>query len=270
MTTGHTEQGCIRGCFQEGVHFASCKHVGSDYVGPFPCKGCAPEPTRKGVLICDGCYRRIRGLLLNAHDLLRRMRSLAAQGKAVAYTPAKVFAVRATSPEPVDADLADALIELPARFAHWGPPNAMVRNLDAWAADEETIIALSAWVVDAHTEDGDGARVWSLADAMGKWGAERRDRHVYPSSPALEDGELVRLPVTEWYDGLLVSKDAAERAGVTESQLRRWVQAEVLTPRARLRDASGVVTRWFRASDVDAAAAKMRARRHAGIKLPSG
>lgn len=249
---------CLRGCMQSDVHFASCNGV-TDTGGV--CAGCAPEPTIEGLVVCGECRRRIRGLLRIAPDLLGRMRALAGHGKAVVYSPVKVFSAAASAPDQVDPDVADALLELGANLTAWhrliDPTN--LNGLDRVLADEDQTVRLAAAVIDRHDPDVDGGRHWSIADAAAKWGVERRDRGTFVYQEKADEIEELITPIHESrHDPLLPSKDAAARAGVTESQLRKWVAAEALVPAARLRDARGVVTRWYRASEVDHAADVMR------------
>lgn len=267
MTTNRSDAGCVRGCVDPGEHFAACPSYG---VEGGECSGCVPAPTHRGTVVCADCYRRVRGILRNTPDLIGRLRSLASQGKAVAYSPVKVPAASATAPDQIGAELLDAILAIEGNLRAWSlhfDPRSL-RGLDEVLTDPDQVPALWDAIVDLHVEDEDGGQHWSVADAMARWGVERRDRdrHVYPVDAAGGDDRVIaRLPVREWYDELLVSKDAARRARVSESQLRRWVQAGVLEPAARLRDGRGVVTRWFHASAVDAAAEVMRARRHAGV-----
>ena len=97
---------CIRGCMQPGIHFATC----TDRVDAGgACTGCAPASPVDGLVVCGECRRRIRGLLRIAPDLLGRLRAMAGHGKAVVYSPVKVFTPASTVPEQVDAAVADAL-----------------------------------------------------------------------------------------------------------------------------------------------------------------
>lgn len=253
--TNPSEVYCIRGCTRPDVHFATCPGQldGS-------CAGCAPEPCESGLVVCADCRRRIRGILRHTPDLLGRMRALAAHGKAVVYAPVKVFAAAgpASAPEPVSADLVDALLEIPTNLRAWSRHFDLVSlaGIDRVLGDVEQTRRLAAAVIDTHAPDEDGGRHWSIADAMGEWGTERRGsgRHVFPGGDA--DGDvLIVTPIAESsFDPLLVSKDAAARVQKSESQLRKWVAAGILEPRAKLRDGRGVVTKWYRASEVDAAA----------------
>lgn len=231
--TDLSELYCIRGCTSE-LHFAACPDQGEGG----GCAGCAPALVVKDLVVCDDCRRRIRGLLRQTPDLLGRMRSLAAHGKAVVYAPVKVFSAAgpASAPEPVDADLVDAMLEISTNLRAWSRYVDMVKldGLDRVLGDVGQTRRLAAAVIDTHDTDEDGGRHWSVADAMGKWGPERRDtgRHVFPGLMADEDAELVATPIPESsFDPLLVSKEAAAHAKVTENRLRKWVAAGELVAR---------------------------------------
>lgn len=278
MTTPHSERGCLRGCVEPGGHFASCESYGA---ADGKCQGCAPAETRRGALICDICYRRIKGLLRDLPDLVGRMRSLADPARAAVFDRVRVSSSSTVAPAPIADDLVDALHAVEQVMDVW---LAYDRDLDWIAAHEHAATWLGQHVLDSHVEV-DGIRGgWSVLDAIRQWGVERRDRQADPLTAATQrtssdrtlsrftDREsdehvIARAPVTEWYDPLLPLKDAAERAEVSQSQLRRWVQSKVLTPATTSRDARGTVTRWFYASAVDAAAETMKARRHAGVAL---
>lgn len=251
-----TDRGCLRGCAVPGEHYASCPSFGPN--GDGSCSGCVLVPARDGVLVCEGCWKRARWLLSNVGDMWGRVRSLADPLKAVVAEPVRSGRVLVEAPAPVGADLLDAVVVLRLAsgvWAGWG------EDVDAMLNDREMVGWVSAVVMDRHPVV-DGVRSgWSVQDAVDQWGVERRDpsRFRFP----VEDEVLSVQPVTEWYDRLLAARDAAKRAGVSERALRRWVEREVLVPAARSRDARGVVTKWFRASEVDAAAAVVRERAEA-------
>lgn len=257
MTTFRSE--CVRGCMQPGVHFASCEDR-ADLGGS--CAGCAPEPTVDGLAVCGECRRRVRGLLRISADLLGRMRSLAAQGKATVYSPVKVFGAPASPPDQVDAELADALIEISGNVAAWSRWIDMrsLDGLDRVLADEAQSLRLFVAVIDRHDVDEHGDRRWSIADAAAKWGVERRDRTTFVYQEDADEVEQLITPIHESrHDPLLTAKDAAKLAQITDRQLRNWVTAGEIEPRATLRDGRGVMMRWYRRSEVEATAERMRA-----------
>ncbi|QYF98921.1 hypothetical protein [Microbacterium sp. PAMC21962] len=212
--------------------------------------------------MCETCRKRIRGLLRIAPDLLGRLRALAGHGKAVVYSPVKTFAAASTAPDQVDAEVADALIEISQNLRDWSRWINMhtLDGVDRILADADQTLRLAAAVIDMHTPDEDGGRHWSIADAASRWGVERRDRSTFVYQDDADDVEILINPIPEpRFDPLLITRDAAKRAQVTERQLRNWVAAGELAPRATLRDGRGVMTRWYRQSEVDATAARMRA-----------
>ena len=147
---------------------------------------------------------------------------------------------------------------------------ATLDGLDRVLSDEMQTVRLADAVIDVHAPDGDGNRNWSVADAASKWGVERRDRGTYVYQEEADTIEELVRPIHERRDDpLLITKEAAARAKVTDRQLRNWVAAGELEPTATLRDGRGVVNRWYRRSEVDETAERMRARRHAGVKMSS-
>jgi len=268
MTTNRSDV-CVRGCIEEGRHFAACPSYGAIGTGePGDCSGCVPSEPYRDLVVCERCRRKVRGMLRNAVDLVGRLESLMAQGKAVAYTPVKVPSQSATAPDPVGAELLDAHTQIVGNLNAWMPlfDWTTLGRLDSVLMDPELIDPLWAMVLDTHLVDAHGDRAtWSLADAAMRWGIERRDRHVFPYTID-DDGQVVSkpAPVTEWYDPLLDARAAAQRAEISDRQLRTWVKSEVLKPHTKLRTPDGKVTSYFFASKVDAAAELMRARRNVG------
>ncbi|CAN7240776.1 hypothetical protein LJR045_000969 [Microbacterium sp. LjRoot45] len=263
--TPRSERPCIRGCLAEGKHYAECPSYGTENGD---CTGCAPAKTHNDTLVCETCYRRVRGILRNAPDLLGRLRSLTRQGKAVAYSPTKVPGHAAIAPEQIDAELLDALTEIEANLAEWYrfiDPRTLA-GIDDVLSVPEWIDSLWEATLDMHLVDAHGDRhAWSLADAAARWGIERRDRHVYSVAASAEGTVVGRIPIPEpWFDPLIPARDAAKRAEISDRQLRTWVKSDVLVPRAKLREPDGSVVSYFYASQVDAAAELMRSRRSVG------
>lgn len=281
---------CIRGCTIRDEHYAACPDFGKTGA---TCWGCKPRPTRGATLVCDGCFKRFRRMLLDAPDLLGRLQSIAEQDKAVAFTPVKAKGSPAESPVQIGSDLLDALTEISANLHDWSvhldahraapAPTVGMSSTEVYAKSArdagvvlshlETIVAvegqlsrLAEAVIVMHQPDDQGARRWSVADAVARWGVERRDRHVFPSADAEAIIAGDPLPVREWYDPLITLKQAAAHVGVTERQVQKWVKADELPPRARSRDPRGYVTQWFHVSAVEKVAQDMAARRHMGRK----
>lgn len=244
---------CIRGCVRRGEHYAACQFSGPDYEGPFPCDGCAPRECRDGSLICDRCFGRMRALLADGPDLIGRVRSLADPMKATPTDRAPGGRSLASEPPaPIDADLVDALAVLNGLEPWWHV------TLSDYSNDRDVMTWLGEVVLDRHPEVEGLRDGWSVADAMAKWGTERRtDVFVYPDDEG--DNEPEAAPVREWYDPLLTLQQAAKRAKVSQRQVQRWVRKEVVTVVAQHRGPRGSVMKYVHASAVDAAAEVMRA-----------
>ncbi len=244
---------CIRGCVRRDEHYAACARYGGDYTGAFPCTGCAPAECRDGSLICDRCFGRMRALLADGPDLIGRVRSLADPMKATPTDKAPGGRSSASEPPaPIDADLVDALAVLNRLEPWW------YVTLSDYSNDREVMTWLGEVVLDRHPEVEGLRDGWSVADAMAKWGAERRtDVFVYPDDEG--DDEPEAAPVREWYDPLLTLQQAAKRAKVTQRQVQRWVQKDVVTVVAQHRGPRGSVMKYVYASAVDVAAEAMRA-----------
>lgn len=253
--------GCTRGCLQADVHYADCSIYDDAPVGP-RCGGCAPAPVVDGLLLCERCYRRMRGLLRNAFDLLARLRTMTGQAKAVIYSPVKVSSSRGSAPEQVGSELLDAITEISANLSRWSRfiDLSTLRGLDAVLTDVEQTWRLSAAVLDAHSEDETGARHWSLADAAARWGVERRDRHVYPAARQADDEDTFEepAPVTEWYDPLLTIKQAALHVRKTQRSVQTWIAEGHLEVAASLRLPDKTVQRFVYTSAVEAVNAGKR------------
>lgn len=125
-----SERGCELGCTVPDLHYASCAWWGVEEglvpaVAELPnapevCKGCAPAPTRDGVMICDRCYRRMRGHIDNAADLVGRLRSLADPRKAMVYDAMRYSSGKgAEAPAPTPADLIDASEDVMRSLRSW-------------------------------------------------------------------------------------------------------------------------------------------------------
>lgn len=261
---------CIRGCVQRGVHYATCAWYGIDEsvaptVAALPntpkqCRGCAPRECRDGSLVCDRCFGRLRALVRDADDLMGRLASLADPMKA---TPTdKAPGGRSASvepPAPVDADLADAMNDIGHTLRDWDRHTdyQLEKALPDLVNNAEHVRVLGIGFLDRHPT-ADGVReFWSVQDAVDKWGVERRtDTFVYPD----DDGEEVELqPVREWFDRLLTIQQAAKRAKVSQRQVQRWVEKEILPVATKHRGPRGTVMKYVYSSAVDAAAKAMRA-----------
>ena len=254
------ERYCIRGCKVRGTHYATCEDYGKS-PEQSACRGCAPRECRDGSLICDRCFGRLRALVRDSGDLMGRLWSLADPMKA---TPTdKAPGGRSASveaPAPVDADLLDAINEISRRLWDWEKfvsPLALEAALPELVNVVEHVEALGRGFLDRHPLVDGVREVWSVQDAVDKWGVERRtDAFVYPDDDA---DEIELQPVREWYDPLLTVQQAATRAKVSQRQVQRWVQKETVAVVAQHRGPRGSVMKYVQASAVDAAAETMRA-----------
>lgn len=243
---------CIRDCKKRGIHYATCEGE--------PCTGCAPEVCRDGSMICDRCFGRMRKLLDDAPDLLARLRSIIDPSKA---TPLDQVRVRVMSTEPaaaVAADPLDAIAAVEGVLDVWA---AWSKDLQRISNDLEAASWMGVHVLDRHKADDGLRELWSVQDAVDRWGVERRekDKYVFPDEP---DREEEVTPVREFFDPTLTVKQAAERKGVTQQAVRKWVALGVLVPRMKVKGPRGSVMHLFYASEIDAAADLMEERAKAG------
>jgi hypothetical protein len=272
------------------VHFATCPDYGKE-PAEATCRGCAPSPTAPASALCSRCFGRIRGLLRDAPDLVGRLRSLPDPTKAMLIEPVKVFTRAVEAIAPVGPDLLDAADEILSNLRDWAHSvstdvpwharfsgmgaiaayrlaaeysNAIVTQLDTITSDPTRTIRLAEAVTVLHPEVEGERPSWSIADAMNRWGAERRDRHVHPDVDVEPDREISAEPVREWYDPLLTIKDAAARHRVTSRAVQRWITSGNLSVAARMRGPKGTVMLWVKASELDTVAAQMEAKRSPG------
>lgn len=245
------ERQCIRGCMRRGDHYAACP----SYNNPtHDCRGCVPREAWDGSLLCGVCFGRMRALLADTRDLLGRLHAIADPTRATPLDQVRVASSTTDPPGPVSADLLDAIgaVEQAVDWAYVDLADH-TNNLD-------TVTYLCALVLNRHPERDGVRHAWSVQDAVDRWGVERRDRNPQPWDD--EDDEEIILGGVPEMDELLASADAAKAAEVTESTLRRWVQAGMLEPRARLREGRKVTAFYYR-SEVEAAAAQADTARHA-------
>lgn len=215
---------CIRGCTLRGEHYAACDSG--------VCTGCAPREAREGVLICAGCYGRSRRLLADLDDMMGRLDSLADPMKA---TPTdKQPGGRSSStepPAPIDADLLDAIRDVSRTMVAWGTftgRRTIDEAFDDIANDVEDMTRFAEGWLNRTPLDDDGIRgFWTVADAMAKWGPERRTKNDSEWVDDVSGEEVAAIP--EWGDQLL-NRDEADREAGSASTLRRWLQRELIAP----------------------------------------
>lgn len=282
------EGACVLGC---RVHYAAC----GDYGKPrreAVCTGCAPAPAHPGSVICTRCFGRMRHLLREAPDLVARIRSLSDPTKAMQIAAVKVSSRPVEAVAPVGPDLLDAADAILCNLRDWAHhvrtgalpfhsrragmdavtayrlaveySNLLVKHLEQLTSNPATVHDLAEAIMVVHEEDEGERNAWSIADALNRWGAERRDRHVHPDVDTEPDREESARPVREWYDPTLSVKDAAKRAGVDESSIRRWVASGDLPVAMRARGPRGSIMLVLYASQVDRVAAEMKDRRNVG------
>lgn len=282
---------CVLGCTSKGVHYATCDSFGD--AENTACRGCAPAPAYVGSLVCSRCFGRARALLRDAPDLIARIRSLSDPAKAMLVEPVKVFSRPVEAIAPVGPDLLDAAGTLLANLRDWahtlrhepGLPwhsrtsglstssafdiaaaysRSILAQLEAVTSDPALVVNFAEAILVAHPEVEGERQAWSITDAMDRWGAERRDRHVHPDVDAEPDREVSASPVREWYDPTLSVKEAAARHGVKTNTVRKWVASGELPVAMRARGPRGSVMLVLYASEVDRVAALMAGRRNSG------
>lgn len=282
-----SERGCELGCKVPAEHWAACPWYGIEEgeipavaaVSPLPvCHGCVPVPARDGVMICDRCYRRMRGHIDNAADLVGRLRSLADPLKAMVYDAMRLSSGKgADAPTPTPADLIDASEDVMRSLRSWavfvdprsgivgGMPagagslaaydyarrcaNVILGDFDRIANNVEDVRQLAEAVLVRHTVDEDGVRsFWSILDAVARYPLERPDAARVVDADADETLEV--SAVAEWRDRLLTKEEASSaRYADSLATLKRWRAREGLLPRAITNGPEGRVT-WFRESEI--------------------
>lgn len=232
---------CIRGCTVRGEHYAAC----ADGL----CTGCAPREARDGVLICAGCYGRARRLIRDVDDMMGRLDSLADPMKATPTDKQPGGGGSVEAPAPIDADLLDAIRDVSHTLVAWGRftgRRTIDEAFDDIANDLEDITRFGeGWLDRALVVDGIRG-FWTVADAMAKWGPERRTK----GEPEWEEGASVEEieAIPEWGDQLL-NRDEASREAGSASTLRRWVQYELIAAVGTIYVA-GRRTTLFRRSEI--------------------
>lgn len=291
-----SERGCELGCTVPDLHYATCDWYGvadaqADFArraGVEVCAGCAPVPARDGVMVCGRCYRRMRGHIDNAADLVGRLRSLADQRKAMVYDAMRASSGKGVeAPAPTPADLIDASEDVMRSLRSWavfvdprsgaigGMPagagslaaydyarscaNVILRDLDRIANNADDVRQLAEAVLVRHPVDEDGVRpFWSIVDAVSRYRLERPGAAHVLDADAEET--LEASAVAEWRDRLITKDEPIlPRYAGSLATLKRWRAVEGLSPRAITRGPSGRVT-WFRESEVLAIRERMRGR----------
>lgn len=154
------------------------------------------------------------------------------------------------APAPVDADILDAIRDVSRTMVAWGTftgRRTIDEAFDDIANDVEDMTRFAeGWLVRT-TVDEDGIRpYWTVADAMAKWGPERRTKNDSEWVDDVSGEEVAAIP--EWGDQLLNRDEAGREAG-SASTLRRWLQHELITAVGTIFIA-GRRTTLFRRSDI--------------------
>jgi hypothetical protein len=171
---------------------------------------------RDGVLLCEGCYRRIRRLLGESADLIAHLRSLADPLKAAVYDRVMVSSSRPDIPAPVPADLIDASDDLMRMLQGWAAvvdPSltgrvGLAAGTETAEAFDDADLYLQAILAEfdhlanrteitdladavLHRHSGE-PEWWSVVDALGKWPLDDHPR--WAKSPCPEcDCKTVRV-----------------------------------------------------------------------------
>lgn len=197
----------------------------------------------------------MRGLLSDIFDLLGRLRSLADPSKATPMDEERFASNYAESKPPAGVDLLDALhaVEhVASAWETWGQDMHRIQN------DKDAVEYFGAHVLDRHPEV-DGLRdAWSVQDAVDRWGVERMEKNPRPYTDDPNVEELASFPTREWRDPLLTKAEAIKLAGSART-LRRWEKDRLVSREGRVVIA-GIVTDWYRHSDLVAAREAMEAK----------
>ncbi|PRB09236.1 hypothetical protein CQ047_11180 [Microbacterium sp. MYb72] len=202
----------------------------------------------------------MRALLADGPDLLGRICSLADPMKA---TPTdKAPGGRSSSveaPAPVDADLLDAIAALEQLSPWWHV------TLSDYSNDLTVITWLGEVVLDVHPEVAGERPAWSVADAMAKWGVERRTKGEPAWSPAeeIDPARDAAVPIPEWGDPIVGWADAVRIAG-SDSTLRRWIKREEIDVAGTFVIA-GIPVRQFRREELIATRERLSEKKAAGL-----
>lgn len=263
-----------------------------------------PTEALAGMVVCDRCRRRFRWMLHEVSDLVGRMRSVADPTSATCYEDLVQRgggSGRGEVPAPLPSDLADACTAVqmglwrlagarghrPRSDSEGAAEDAKVhakvilRALESWhLADDLRMWSLQDVLWTRHVADESGIRPgWSAADALARWGSERREFLELELEPSRAlrpeplrvltyDGKEQAAPIVEWGDGLLTRAEAAAVAG-SERTLRRWVAKGELRPETYA-VIDGARRPLFRRSTVLAVRDRVGANRGAGQRDEAG
>ncbi|WP_152641712.1 hypothetical protein [Microbacterium hydrocarbonoxydans] len=162
-------------------------------------------------------------------------------------------------PAPVDADYLDAITALEQLDSWW------YVTLSEYSNDHDVITWLGAVVLDVHPEVEGERQAWSVADAMAKWGVERRTKGEPAWSPEdhLDPVRDQAVPIPEWGDPIVGWADAVRIAG-SDSTLRRWIKREEIEVAGTFVIA-GIRTRMFRRNELLATRERLSEKQMSGL-----
>ena len=192
-----SDRACVRGCTQQGVHYATCVDFGRT---DGDCRGCAPVDARNGVLLCDRCYGRLRRALELAPDVIAHLRSIADPLKATVYD--RVL-VNGSAPEgipaPVAADLIDACSDIMhviggGKLAPGASSDAayqqaldavefILLGFDQIANDADAVLEWWRLVMSSSLEAEGQGDFWTITRALLRWPLEERRRWAKQPCP---------------------------------------------------------------------------------------
>ncbi|WOF23818.1 hypothetical protein N8K70_03820 [Microbacterium betulae] len=210
-----SERYCARGCTIRGEHFAACPDYGN---ADGTCRGCVPVEARDGALICERCYRAIRGCLEDAADVVGHLRSIADPTRSSWNFDRLVLSGRIELPAPVQASIIDASDDIVKALRAWalyvqfgyGHPwraqgleagadaasshedaaacaDLILTDLDRIANNHDAALGLHADI--AARTPGDPDR-WTVADALARFPLDDQPRTAEQPCP-----ECARLTV---------------------------------------------------------------------------
>ena len=190
MTSDRT---CARpGCMTRGKHFASCPDYGKT---DGDCRGCVPSEARDGAIICERCYRAVRGAITDAPDLVGHLRSIADPTKSSWNFDRLSGGSRAELPAPVQAAIIDA--------------------------SNDVMTALRAWALDVQF--GYGLHPWSAAGLEAGADAEAAYEDAVACADLILD-DLDRIA----NDAALAVKLHADFASRSQGEPDRWTVADAI------------------------------------------
>ncbi|MGX9348138.1 hypothetical protein [Microbacterium sp. KNMS] len=209
---------CVRGCVVRDEHRDECSTAAAER---FPCRGCVPIVARAGAMVCERCYRTLRGYLEDAADMVGLLRSIADPSKSSWNFDRIVTAGRVDLPAPVQSEIIDASNDITVTLRAWaydllgverdGDPRGLEAGADAAAAFEavvacadivlaeldaianDAVAVLKLWADVAQRSEGEPSR-WTVADAVARWPLNDRPRTAEQPCPECEQYAVRVIP----------------------------------------------------------------------------